>query len=99
VIRDSEAEWVTSANNFWSNLDSSTVNFVNSQYYWAYPWLFATKKEQFVNSVNIALTEAHGNWHRFRTSPTGDRVYIHDDPTLDIPGTSFGPGAGGHLAY
>lgn len=99
VIRDSEAEWVTSANNFWSNLGSSTVNFINSQYYWAYPWLYTTNKEQFVNSVNIALTEAHGNWHRFRTSPTGDRVYINDNPTLDIPATGFGPGAGGQLAY
>jgi hypothetical protein len=99
VIRDSEAEWVTSANNFWSNLGSSTVNFINAQYYWAYPWLYTTYKEQFVDSVNVALTEAHGNWHRFRTSPTGDRVYINDDPALDIPATGYGPGAGGHLAY
>jgi len=99
VIRDSQKEWVTSAHNFWSNLGSSTVNFVNAQYYWAYSWLYTTNKEQFVNSVNIALTEAHGNWHLFETSGSGDFVTINDIPSLDIPATGFGPGAGGHLAY
>jgi len=99
VIRDSEAEWVASANNFWSNIGSSTVNFVNARYYWACPYLFTINKERFVNSVNITLTEVHGNWYCFGTSLGGDRVCINDNPALDIPPTGYGRDAGGNLAY
>jgi hypothetical protein len=102
VIRDSESGFLSSAQQFGDTLarySGSSANFIFSQYYWAYNWLYTTYRSQFANAVNILLTEAHGNWHRFRTSPGNDRVYINNNPSLDIPSDGYGGGSGGSLAY
>lgn len=102
VIRDSEDGFLTNAQQFGDTLagySGSKANFLFTQYYWAYNWLYTTYRKQFANAVNILLTEAHGNWHRFRTSPGNDRVYINDGTALDIPQDGYGGGSGGSLAY
>jgi len=104
VVRDDSQGWVDSANNFFANLQASEViapifgrqpiPFVNSQYYWAEPRLFLDDKDSFVNSVQIALTEVHGNWGLFSTRDN------HDDlvSLSSIPSTGYG-GGGSSLAY
>jgi len=102
VIRQSEDGFLTNAQQFGDTLakyNGKYANFLFTQYYWAYNWLYTTYRSQFANAVNILLTEAHGNWHRFRTSPGNDRVYINNNPALDIPSDGYGGGAGGTLAY
>ncbi|KAJ2935045.1 hypothetical protein H1R20_g2008, partial [Candolleomyces eurysporus] len=97
-----EAEFLANANGFWNNLASSTtINFVNSQYYWAYPWLYGSSASSFVNNVNIALTESHGVPHEFSTWK--NFVGIPDAVRIpsDLPAEGYGPGKNnlGHLAY
>jgi len=71
------------------------ANLINSQYFWAYPFEFTTRKNSFVNSVHVAETEVHGNWHLFTTFKNfGDVVQLSD-----IPSDGYGGGAGGNLAY
>lgn len=90
VVRNDSDGFVEDARNFWSNLASSTsIKFVNKQYYWAYPWLY--NSTTFVNSVDLALTEAHGGFHRFSTYKglTGVKdggVHI----PADLPSDGFG---------
>jgi hypothetical protein len=100
VVRDDSQGWVDSANGFWANLSlagalGSTIPFTNSQYYWAEPFEFVSNKNDFVNSVNIALTEVHGNWDLFSTRDN------HDDLVSlnDIPSDGYGAGGGGSLAF
>jgi len=71
------------------------ANFLNSQYYWAYPYLFTTSKNSFINSVHLAETEVHGNWHLFSTLQN-DADFVH---LSDIPADGYGGGANGTLAY
>ena len=74
---------------------SNKVDFIDSQYLWAYPYQFTSDKESYVDSVHIADTEVHGNWHVFWTLyNTGDLVFLSD-----IPASGYGGGAGGSLAY
>ncbi|TFK37822.1 hypothetical protein BDQ12DRAFT_140078 [Crucibulum laeve] len=104
VVRDDTTQWVTNANDFLSalrkplslfGLGSPFVNFLNTQYYWAYPYLFTSSKNSFINSVHLADTEVHGNWHFFTTEKNCcDGVSI-----TDIPADGYGGGAGGILAY
>jgi hypothetical protein len=97
VVRDDYPQWVTNANNFLSNLQipSAVANFVNSQYYWAYPYLFTSSKNSYINSVQIADIEVHGNWHVFSTEKNCcDLVHL-----ADIPADGYGGGGGGSLAY
>jgi hypothetical protein len=71
------------------------ANFINSQYFWAFPFEFITRKNSFVNSVHIAETEVHGNWHFFTTlQDDSDGVLLSN-----IPSDGYGGGAGGKLAY
>jgi hypothetical protein len=98
VVRNDSPAWVASANAFYSTLVQyalSPIKFINSQYFWAYPFEFTTQKESYVDSVNIADTEVHGNWHLFSTYQNwGDIVSLSD-----IPASGYGGGAGGSLAY
>jgi hypothetical protein len=101
VNRDDTHLWVDNANNFLPSLQNPFIffrpiaNFINSQYYWAYPYLFTGSKNSFVNSVHIAETEDHGNWHFFTTKGNCcDGVHL-----TDIPESGYGGGAGGSLAY
>jgi hypothetical protein len=100
VVRNDASGWVTSANEFFNGLQvastffSGSIPFTNSQYYWAEPRLFTTEKDSFVNSVQLALNEVHGNWWLFST-----RDNSHDLVSLnDIPASGYGSG-GGRLKY
>lgn len=97
VVRNDNPNWVANANEFWSGLTTfpwMAPNFTNAQYYWAIPQQYTTNKNNRVNSVNVALTEAHGDWWLFSTlSNCCDLVDI-----TAIPG-GYGTSAGGNLRY
>jgi hypothetical protein len=97
VVRNDDPNWVANANEFWNGLTaipSLAPNFTNAQYYWAYPYEYTTSKNDFVNSVNVALTEAHGDWWLFTTLQNCcDVVDINT-----IPG-GYGTSAGGNLRF
>jgi hypothetical protein len=91
VVRNDAQGWVDSANGFWSslmlaNFFGASIPFTDSQYYWAEPFEFLEDKESFVNDVNIALNEVHGNWGLFLTRDN------HDDllQLSDIPAGGYG---------
>ncbi|TEB23746.1 hypothetical protein FA13DRAFT_1401431 [Coprinellus micaceus] len=93
VVRNDSDGFVEDARNFWTSLSTSpTYNFVNSQYYWAFDWLYKENAQSFVNSVDLALTEAHGGFHRFSTykgsaAEKDGGVHI----PADLPTDGFGP--------
>lgn len=98
VVRNDDAGWVGSANGFWSNITASPNGhlFSNLQYFWAYPYEFNTSELSYVNSVNVALNEVHGDWWYFTTyQDWGDGVDLTAIPASE----GFGPAAGGQLNY
>jgi hypothetical protein len=84
--------------NFYNALATSTLgSFVRAQDYWGKAFEYENRKEEFVDSVNIALTRGHGSEHMFYTDeldPNWGDVAISD-----IPVSGFGPSAHGSLAY
>jgi hypothetical protein len=97
VVRNDNAGWVTSANAFWSNLSATWTGplYTNSQYYWAEPRLFTNQKNAFINKMNLALIEVHGDWWLYSTLQNCcDLVNINGD----IPSPGYGPSASGALA-
>lgn len=97
VVRNDDAGWVNNANAFWNSLASSWTRslFTNSQYYWAEPRLFTTQKNSFINAMNLALIEVHGDWWLYSTLMNCcDLVNINGD----IPSPGYGPSANGKLA-
>lgn len=97
VVRNDDPGWVNDANSFWSSLSGTWFGgyFTNSQYYWAYPYLFTSSKNYYANAVNINLTEVHGDWWYFTTYQNwGDGVNINGG----IPYPGYGGSAGGYLA-
>ena len=91
VVRNDAQGWVDSANGFYANLQlanvfGSPIPFTNAQYYWAEPFEFLSDKDSFVNDVNIALNEVHGNWGLFSTRDN------HDDlvSLSSIPAGGYG---------
>jgi hypothetical protein len=97
VVRQDDAGWVNDANAFWSSLSSSGTGslYTNAQYYWAEPRLFTTQKDSFINAMNLALIEVHGDWWLFSTLKNCcDLVNINGD----VPSPGYGPAANGHLA-
>jgi len=98
VVRNDDPGWVNDANGFWSALNPwfGSGRFTNSQYYWAEPFEFNTAEKSFVNSVNVALNEVHGNWWFFTTYQNwGDGVDITAIPASQ----GYGPAAGGQLDF
>ena len=98
VVRNDDPGWVNDANAFWDGLNPffGAGFFTNSQYYWAYPFEFNSDEHSFVNSVNVALNEVHGNWWFFTTyQDWGDGVDITAIPAAE----GYGPAAGGQLDY
>jgi hypothetical protein len=97
VVRNDSSGWVNDANAFWGSLSSSWTGslFTNSQYYWAEPRLFTNQKDWFINAMNLALIEVHGDWWLYSTLKNCcDLVNINGD----IPNPGYGPSANGHLA-
>lgn len=97
VVRNDDQGWVNDANAFWSSLSSTWTGslFTNSQYYWAEPRLFTSQKDSFINAMNLALIEVHGDWWLFSTLRNCcDLVNINGD----IPSPGYGPTANGRLA-
>ena len=97
VVRNDYSGWVNSANGFWNGLQASGYGawFTNSQYYWAYPFEYQGSKNYYINAVNVAESEVHGDWWLWTTYQNwGDVV------TLDsIPYPGIGNSAGGSNAY
>jgi uncharacterized protein DUF6345 len=90
--------FVAEANGLWNGLQSSggASQFTLAQYYWAVPQLYTTDEAAFVNSVNVALTEAHGAPWLFTTeSNCCDTVNINAIPASE----GYGGSNGGHLDY
>jgi Family of unknown function (DUF6345) len=97
VVRNDDPGWVNDANAFWSSLSSTWTGslFSNSQYYWAEPRLFTNQKNSFINAMNLAVVEVHGDWWLFSTLQNCcDLVNINGD----IPSPGYGPSANGSLA-
>jgi hypothetical protein len=69
VVRNDDPNWVANANEFMGGLDTFFGNFffTNKQYFWAEPFEFNTNEAIFINSVNIADNEVHGDWWLFST--------------------------------
>src|SRR5205814_1172468 len=69
VVRNDDAGWVNDANAFWNSLSSAPTGalFTNSQYYWAETRLFTNQKNSFINAMNVALIEVHGDWWLYST--------------------------------
>jgi len=98
VVRNDDPGWVNDANGFWNSLNPwfGAGRFTNSQYYWAEPFEFNSAELSFVNSVNVALNEVHGNWWYFTTyQDWGDGVDITAIPASQ----GYGAAAGGQLDY
>ena len=101
VVRADSPDWLNSATAFIESLESAsslggTLSFTDDQYLAAVPDMFISQKNSFINSVQIALNEVHGNWGEFSTyKSNGDIV------TLAEIGAAGGLGAdaGGCLAY
>jgi Family of unknown function (DUF6345) len=101
VVRQDNAGWVTSANSFLSGLRAAKLlnpSFapVDRQYFWAEPRLFTDENHEFVDGVEVALTEVHGNWGLFTTlKNNADFVRLGG-----IPSDGYGGADGnGALAY
>ena len=97
VVRNDDPGWVNDANAFWNSLSSTSTGslFSNSQYYWAEPRLFTSQKDAFVNAMNLALIEVHGDWWLFSTLQNCcDLLNIQ----TYIPSPGYGPSANGQLA-
>jgi Family of unknown function (DUF6345) len=93
-------QMVVDENAFWNGLSAANPGrFVNSQYYWDEPFIYEDPNAPyFIDAVNIAFTEGHGNVHQFATDETLDNwgpITIPDN----LPSNGLGPGAGGSLVY
>jgi len=101
VVRQDNAGWVTSANSFLDGLRAArffnpAFAPVDRQYYWAEPRLFLDENHEFVDGVQVALTEVHGNWGLFTTlKNNADFVHLSDVPTDGYGGAD----GAGLLAY
>jgi hypothetical protein len=94
VVRNDDEDWVDDANEFMDGLNNMPA-FTDSQYFWAEPFEFIGDQSDFINHVELALNEVHGNWWGFSTTGnSGDWV---DMTTIPAPG--YGSAAGGSLAY
>jgi len=100
VVKDSSWGFVDEANGFWNGVSFpfflGTPPFTDSQYYWADDWMYTSDEADFVNSVNVALTEAHGDWWSFTTESNCCEVV---DLTTLPASQGYGAANHGHLAF
>lgn len=105
VMTNDDQDWVNSANGFYSGISSYSGGswFPNCQYYWAIQWQYNPTSPR-VNSMNIADSEGHGDWWRFRVS-TDPNNRINVNPAVPVanqyvvPYPGYGNAAGGNLDY
>jgi hypothetical protein len=94
IIQNDTAEWWISSCEFLNGLQTGGsqigVQFTDSQYLWADPYEYEDGKNDYVNSVNIADTEGHGDWWLFETDAANGGTFVQ---LKDISG--YGPA----LAY
>jgi hypothetical protein len=97
VVRNDYSGWVNSANGFWNGIQASGYGawFTNSQYYWAYPFEFQGSKNYYLNAVNVAEIEVHGDWWLWTTYQNWGDVVTVDS----MPAPGLGGSAGGVCAY
>lgn len=101
IVRADSLEWIDSATAFYSNLQlatsfGSSLTFTDSQYLAADPTMFVSQKNSFINTVQIALNEVHGDWGEFTTYRNyGDIVTLAEIAAAG----GLGSNAGGCLAY
>jgi hypothetical protein len=101
IVRADSLEWISSATAFYDNLQlatslGSSLTFTDKQYLAADPSMFVAQKNDFINSVQIALNEVHGNWWEFTTYKNfGDIVTLAEIAAAG----GLGSNAGGCLAY
>jgi hypothetical protein len=101
VVRADSFQWLDSATAFLQGLQSAsplggTLSFTDDQYLAAVPDMFTSQRNQFINSVQIALNEVHGNWGEFTTyKDFGDIVTLAEIAAAG----GLGSNAGGFLAY
>jgi len=101
VVRADSLDWLSSATEFYSNLQlatsfGSSLTFTDKQYLAADPSMFITQKNDYINSVQIALNEVHGTWWEFTTYKNyGDIVTLAEIAEAG----GLGSNAGGCLAY
>lgn len=86
------------AREFWRELSLATgdLQFSNAQHIETGPLLFGTRKDWFVNSVDLALVEAHGFPFGFMTFRDTDGPF---DVRLDLPLDGYGMDARGRLKH
>jgi uncharacterized protein DUF6345 len=102
VVRNDDSNWVADANEFWAGLKFSlpffttgAPFFTNSQYYWAEPRLFTNEEQFFVDDVNVALIEVHGDWWLYSTNMNCCALV----DIQNIPSPGYGSSTGGDLCY
>jgi hypothetical protein len=101
----SSSAYLDMANNFLSGLDMghffapADPAFSRTLWWTAYPWqVNGAQSKQFMNAVNVAYTEPHGDWLLNTTkSNCCDLWYVQNIGTGGNPG--FGAAAGGVLAW
>lgn len=97
VVKDDNKGWVRDANAFMDTLLSpgAAIPFSSSQYEDAAPEQFTTQSASFVNSVDIALVEAHGAPWQFATERNCCETVEFSDPGFP----AYGAAAGGKLKH
>jgi hypothetical protein len=92
VVQDDNPGWVNDADAFMSTLlaPGAIIPFVSSQYEDAAPEHFTTASAQFVNSVEIALVEAHGAPWQLATERNCCKTVEFSDPAFSALGAANG---------
>lgn len=93
-----DSSYVDMANTFFDGLKSSTSSVNRTQWYEAHNWEVAGPDSRYyMNAVNVAYTEPHGDWLFNTTMSTGGEGWnVTDIGTGGNPG--YGHAAGGVLA-
>jgi hypothetical protein len=97
VVKDDNKGWVRDSNQFMSTLltQGTAIKFQDTQDVDAAPEHFTKDSTKFVNSVDLALLEAHGSAWEFST----ERNCCKTVSFVDEDFRSLGPGGGGRLKH
>jgi hypothetical protein len=91
-LRDADAFWLTLTN----TPGQFTFDPKYQHYFYAWRPMFTSRKEWFVNSVDLALIEAHGSPWTFTTyQDFGGATRLG----TDVPVSGYGANAGGRLKH